>query len=69
MKPSCVLGKVSRKNVALLLDFFQIMGGGGPCSNFLSNFHKLYILGQFGDEEGGGDPAQIFWHIGVQKKW
>ena len=32
-------------------------GGGGPCPNFLSTFHKLYILGQFGDGEGGGDPC------------
>ena len=40
--------------------------GGGPCPNFLSTFHKLYILGQFGDGEGE-TPAQIFWHIGVKK--
>ena len=40
-------------------------GGGGPCPNFLSTFHKLYILGQFGDGEGGGDPCPNFlvhWH-------
>ena len=31
-----------------------------PCPNFLSTFHKLYILGQFGDGEGGGDPCPNF---------
>ena len=35
-------------------------GGGGPCPNFLSTCHKLYILGQFGDGEGGGDPCPNF---------
>ena len=40
-------------------------GGGGPCPNFLSTFHKLFILGQFWDGEGGGDPCPNFlahWH-------
>ena len=46
--------------MAVLLDFVQMRGGGGrPCPNFLSTFHKLYILGQFGDVEGGGDPCPI----------
>ena len=37
-------------------------------SKFLSTFRC--ILGQFGDGDGEGEtPAQIFWHIGVQKKW
>ena len=36
------LGTFSRKN-AVLLDFVQMRGGGGPCPNFLSTFHKLYI--------------------------
>ena len=36
------------------------VGGGRPCPNFLSIFHKLYILGQFWDGEGGGDPCPIF---------
>ena len=49
-------GKVSPKKVAVLLDFVQMRGGGrgGPCPNFSSAFHKLYIMGQFGDGEGGG---------------
>ena len=47
------------KKVAVLLDFVQLRGGG-PCPNFLSTFHKLYILGQFGDGEGGGDPCPNF---------
>ena len=37
------------KKVAVLLDFVQIRGGGRPCPIFLSTFHKLFILGQFGD--------------------
>ena len=57
--PHTTLGKVSRKKVAVLLDFVQ-MRGGGHCPNFLSTFHKLYILGQFGDGEGGGDPCPNF---------
>ena len=47
------------KKGVVLLDFVQ-MRGGGPCPNFLSTFHKLYILGQFGDGEGGGDPWPNF---------
>ena len=35
-------------------------GGGGPSPNFLSPFHKLYILGQCRDEEGEGDPCPNF---------
>ena len=30
------LGKVSRRKVAVLLDFVQMRGGGGPRPNFLS---------------------------------
>ena len=45
------------KKIAVLLDFVQMRGRGGPCPNFLSTFHKLHILGQFGDGEGGGDPC------------
>ena len=49
-------GRFPEKKVAVLLDFVQ-MRGWGPFPNFLSTFHKLYILGQFGDGEGGGDPS------------
>ena len=56
------------KKVAVLLDFVQMRGGGGPCPNFLSTFHKLYILGQFGDGEGGGDPCPIFFGTLAFKK-
>ena len=55
--PHTTLGKVSRKKVAVLLDFVQMRGGGGPCPNCLSTFQKMYILGQFGDGEGKGDPC------------
>ena len=44
-------------------------GGEGPAQIFCSLFTNC-LLGQFGDgEEGGETPAQIFWHIGVKKKW
>ena len=33
---------------------------GGPCPIFSLAFHKLYIMGQFGDGEGGGDPCPNF---------
>ena len=58
------------KKVAVLLDFVQLRGGGGPWPNFLSTFHKLYILGQFGDGEGGGDPMpNFFGTLALKKKW
>ena len=41
------LGKVSRKNVAVLLDFFQMRGGEGPAQIFCQLFTN-FILGQFG---------------------
>ena len=34
----------------------------------LSTFHKLYILGPFGDGEGGGDPCPIFFGTLAFKK-
>ena len=56
-----MLGKVSRKKVAVLLDFVQMRDGGGSVlPKFLSTFHKLYILGQFGDGEGEGDTCPNF---------
>ena len=43
-------------------------GGGLP--KFFSTFHKLYIGSIWGWGGGGEEtPAQIFWHIGVHKKW
>ena len=45
MKGLELLGKVSRKKVAVLLDFVQKRGAGGPCQIFLSPFHKC-IFGQ-----------------------
>ena len=41
---------------------------GGGCPNLLSTFHKLYILGPFGDGEGGGDPCPIFFGTLAFKK-
>ena len=43
-------------------------GWGGPCPNFMSTYHKLYILCQFGDGEGGGDPWPIFFGTLAFKK-
>ena len=40
--------------------FCPNQGEGGPCPNFLSTFHKLYMLGQFGDGEGERDPYPSF---------
>ena len=62
-----ILGKVSLKKVAVLLDFVQ-MRGGGPCPNFLAHFHNC-ILGQFGDGEIGGYPCPNFLAHCRLKKW
>merc|ERR1712016_29019 len=35
-------------------EMITVLHRGGPCPNFSSAFHKLYIMGQFGDGEGGG---------------
>ena len=60
-------GRFPGKKVAVLLDFVQ--RGGGPCPNFVSTFHKLYIFGQFGDGEGGGDPCpNCLAHMRSKKK-
>ena len=41
--------------------FYPNEGGrGGPCPNFSYAFYKLYILGQFGEGKGGGDPCSNF---------
>ena len=58
---SCVSnkGRFHEKSSCSFL-FCPNEGGGWPYPNFLSTFHKLYILGQFADGEGGGDPCPIF---------
>ena len=50
----------SKKKSSCSFGFCPNEGGrGGPCPNFSSAFHKLYIMGQFGDGEGGGrSPLQ-----------
>ena len=41
-----LLGTVSRKKSSCSFGFCPIEGRGGvPCPNFLSTFHKVYILG------------------------
>ena len=47
------------KKVAVLLDLVQ-MRGEGPAQIFCPVF--TYILGQFGDGEGGGDPCTKKWY-------
>ena len=62
MNNSCLSGFIREgfpKKVAAPLDFVQLREGG-PCPNFVSTFHKLYRLGQFGDGEGGEHPCSIF---------
>ena len=38
------LGKVSRKNVAVLLDFFQMRGGEGPAQIFWHIFISAFLV-------------------------
>ena len=53
-----LVGVVSRKKVAVLLDFAQI---------FRPLFKNCIYWVNLGMEGKGENPAQIFWHIGVQK--
>ena len=49
------LGMVSRKKVAVLLDYVQMRGGALP----------KFFIGSIWGGEGGGDPCPIFlahWH-------
>ena len=48
--------------------FEQLFPVVAPAQIFCPHFTNC-ILSQFGDGEGGETHAQIFWHIGVQKKW
>ena len=52
-----ILGKVSREEVAVLLDFVQMRGGEGPAQIFCPLFTNC-ILGQFGDGEEGGTAVK-----------
>ena len=62
---SCVwFGMVSRKKVAVLLDFVQ-MRGGGPAQIFCPLFTNCIYwvnlgMGREGEGGGGETPAQIF---------
>ena len=57
------------KKIAVLLDFVQ-MRGGRALPKFVVHFSQtVYILGQFGDGEGGGDPCPIFLAHWRSKKW
>ena len=60
------LGEGLLKKVAVPLDFVQLRGGG-PCPNFLSTFHKVYILGQFGDL--GRPLPEFVGTLALKKKW
>ena len=54
------------KKVAVLLDFVQMRGGGSLPKNFAHFTNCLYWV-NLGMGREGETPAQIFWHIGVQK--
>ena len=56
------------KKVAVLLDFVQ-MRGGGPAQIFCPLFTNCIYWVNLGMGREGETPAQIFWHIGVKKKW
>ena len=58
-----------RKKVAVLLDFVQMRGGEGPFQIFCPLFTNCIYWVNLGMGREGETPAQIFWHIGVQKKW
>ena len=62
------LGTVSRKKVAVLLDFVQMRGGEGPAQIFCPLFTNCIYWVNLGMGREGETPVQIFWHIGVQKK-
>ena len=64
----CCEGRSPEKS-SCSFGFCPIEGGGGPCPNFLSTFHKLYILGQFGDGEGRRDPCPNLLADWRSKKW
>ena len=59
------LGKVSRKIVAVLVDFVQMRGVGLP--KFVVTFSQTVYWVNLGMLREGETPAQIFWHIGVKK--
>ena len=63
-----ILGTVSLKKVAVLLDFVQKRGGGeGPAQMFCPLFTNCIYWVNLGMGREGETPAQIFWHIGVKK--
>ena len=57
------------KKIAVLLDFVQMRGGKGPAQIFCPLFTNCIYWVNLGVAREGETPAQIFWHIGVQKKW
>ena len=62
----CLLGKVSRKKVAVLLDFVQMRGGEGPAQISCPLFTNCIYWVNFGMGREGETPAKFFWHIGAQ---
>ena len=61
------LGEGLPKKVAFLLDFVQLRGGEGPAQIFCPLFTNCIYWVNLGMGREGETPAQIFWHIGVQK--
>ena len=57
------------KRIAVLLDFVQMRGGEGPAQIFCPLFTNCIYWVNLGMGREEETPAQIFWHIGIQKKW
>ena len=60
------LGEGLPKKVAVPLDFVQLRGGRA-LPKFFVHFSQTVYWVNFGMGSEGETPAQIFWHIGVQK--
>ena len=57
---NCMVRDGLPKKIAVLLDFVQMRGGRALPKFFVHFSQTVYILGQFGDGEGGGDPCPNF---------
>ena len=55
------------KKLAVLSDFVQ-MRGEGPAQIFCPRFTNCIYWVNLGMGREGETPAQIFWHIGINKK-
>ena len=51
------------------MDFVQMRGGEGPAQIFCPLFTNCIYWDNLGMGREGETPGQIFWHIGIKKKW